>query len=113
MIEILRASFLVDADRLQRRRLSASDTDLAPGRRDAKLADPRQCFLVGDRSTGGVLIAEAAVFAPDAANAMEVESPPPRRFSGHAATAFCENGAGDAAGVVAIARTLSRAAGAA
>src|SRR2546421_12405426 len=101
MIEILRASFLVDADRLQRRRLSARDTDLAPGRRDAKLADPRQCFLVGDRSTVGVLVAEAAVFAPDAANAMEVESPPPpHRFSGHASTTFCENGAVDAAGVV-------------
>src|SRR5438445_5463270 len=94
VIEILRAASLVDADRLQGRRIAPRDPDVAPGRRHTYFSDSRQRFLIDDGGAVGVLIAEAAVLGPDPPNAVEIESPPsPHRFSRHARAGFCENGA--------------------
>ena len=94
MVEVLRAPFLVDADRLQRRGVAAGDAHVLPGRRDAQLADAGDGLLVIDRSTVRAAIGEAGFFAAVAPDAVKVEVPSARdTLSRHDAREFCENGA--------------------
>src|SRR4029077_17635150 len=78
VIAVLRAAFLVDADRLQRRRITPGDAHVAPRRRNAKFPDASERLVVADQPAVGISVAEAGSFAAEAPDAVKVERPTTR-----------------------------------
>ena len=83
MVEVLRPSFLVEADGLQRRGVAARDAHLAPRRRDAQPGDaPERLVVLHSHSHGGAEV-EAGLFFPLTPDAVQVEVPTAAHATGH------------------------------
>src|SRR5262249_53578771 len=83
VVEVLRPSFLVHAEGLQRRGVAARDAHVAPRRRDAQPRDARQGPVVFDRGAEGGAVAEARLLRSLTPDAVQVEVPTTPDPSGH------------------------------